>query len=272
MHKLLSVVLILCVSSSYAAEPPKLVPKDDYVIPSQTIKGLDKPVAIGNVVQLSLSKIDLAAPLVSYDEVWSIFEVNNNKLAQKTTETFINSEGSKVVIFGSGTTSKTFFVNVAVTYLYVVKDNDKITKVASKTVVLSGELVIGDGTDPLPPPTPATIPDGKFGLTKLVYNTMNTNVKEGKVLAGKAVASGYDSVVARIKDKTLTNPEEILKEAGSAANNALKGLSYDKEGYKKASDDVQNKLVDLYTNQQLKVADDYAGALEALSQGLKLLK
>lgn len=283
MRKLLSICILLVGVTFTSAEPPTTpkIPtsspssKDEYVVPNQTIKGLEKPVAIGDVVTLSLSKVDTVSPLVSYDEVWKVYEFvtidGKTKVINKTTESYTNAEGNKVVVFGSGTSSRTLFVQVAVTYLYATKDSDKITKFGSRTVVLTGELCIGDGTDPQPPPTPE-VPDGKFGLTKLVYQSMMNNVKNGRVLAGKKVAVGYDSVVAKIRAKNLTDPEEILQEAGKAASTALMGVDYDKQGWSKVSDDVQNKLFDLYTNKTLKVSNDYADALESLSAGLKLVR
>lgn len=281
MRKLLSIcILLVGVNFTSADSPvtPKIPTsspssKEEYVVPTQSIKGLEKPVAIGDVVTLSLSKVDTVAPLVSYDEVWKIYEFVNvdgrTKVINKTTESYTNTEGNKVIVFGSGTSSRTLFVQVAVTYLYATKDTDKITKFGSRTVILTGELSIGDGTDPQPPPD---VPDGKFGLTKLVYQSMMNNVKNGRVSAGKKVALGYDSVVTKIRAKTLTDPEEILQEAGKAASAALMGLDYDKQGWAKVSDDVQNKLFDLYTNKVLKVSNDYADALESLSSGLKLVK
>lgn len=286
MRKLLSIGLLLVSSAlfTFGADPipsskdgkePIQIVKSDWVTPKQTIQGVEKPVAIGDLVKLSLSKLEIQAPLTSIDEVWNVYDVVNNdgklSLVPKQTETFTNSDGSKVVIFGSGTNSRTLFVQVSVTYLFVVKEGDKVNKIATKTVVLTAPLEIGDGTNPNPP-TPDVIPDGKFGLTKLIYNSVNSNVKQGKVIASKKVAAGWDAVVAKIRGKTLTDPEEILTEASLSSKTALEGLNYDKDGWKKSSDEVQNRLFSLYSDKSLKTSSDYGDALSSLADGLRLIK
>lgn len=281
--KTVLVLLLFGIGSVISADPippaagsqPSVVAKDDVVVPKQTINGLEKVVK-GEVVVLSLSPFD-DAKVTSHSQEWRVYDIvvkeDVIKLVEKSVTKFTSEDGSKAIFFGSGIEDKTMFVQVAVTYLYVTKEADKISKVVTKTVILSGELKIGDGVKPPGPIVPdPDVPEGKFGLTKFVHTSINENMKSGKLVASSAVAQVYDGIVTRIRAKTLTDPEKILEETGSLVGKALKDLTYDKPGWSKASTAVQDKLYELYTDGTLKTADNYADALKALSDGLKLVK
>lgn len=274
--KTVLVLLLFGIGSAIAADPIPQSVKDDVVVPKQTISGLEKVVK-GEPIVLSLSSVS-DKNLTSQSEEWKVYDITVKdkegiKLVEKSVTKFTSEDGSKAIFFGSGVEDKTMFIQVAVTYLYVTKEGDKISKVTTKTVIITGEIKIGDGTKPPGPlPPDPSIPDGKFGLTKFVHTSVNQNMTSGKSVAAGAVAQVYDSIVTRIRSKTLTDPEKILEETGAAVGKALKDLTYDKPGWSKASTAVQDKLYELYEDGTLKTADNYADALQSLAAGLKLVK
>lgn len=272
--KTVLVLLLFGIGSAIAEPLPVPVAKEDPAVPKQTIVGLEKVVK-GDPIVLSLTPIS-DKNVTSYSEEWKVYDIvvkDDIKLVEKQITKFTTEDGGKAVFFGSGIEDKSMFVQVAVTYLYVTKEADKISKVVTKTVILTGEIKVGDGVKPPNPNPNPDIPDGRFGLTKFVNSSVNENVKTGKAVVSHAVAEVYDGVVTRIRSKTLSDPEKILEEVGNLVSKKLATLSgYDKPGWSKASSAVQDKLYDLYTAGSLKNADDYGDALQSLSAGLKLVK
>ena len=66
--------LLACLLTAFALPGPIGVDSDKYQVPKQTIVGAEKPIPLGELVDLSLSPIDpKPANLVQYAVSWQVF-------------------------------------------------------------------------------------------------------------------------------------------------------------------------------------------------------
>lgn len=254
---------------------------EEYKIPVQKIVGLEVPVAKGELVDLSLSKIETKPDnLVSSVETWTILEFKDGEVLERRFREYMNRDGTTGVFFGSGVVNKKMHVICNVTYLFVEKDKtdtNKITKVVGKSVSLSGTLTIGDGNspvnpvNPVDPVTPVVLPEGKFGLAKFVFDSINKNVTREKQAISLEYVKVYESVVAAVGAGVIKDPEALLKEVSKGVS-LIDGINRNKEQWSKVSDDVQERLYALYKDNKLKTVRDFADSLNELTIGLKAVK
>jgi hypothetical protein len=264
---------------------------DEFVVPKQVVQGADSPVPLGEMVDLSLSPVPDPKPqyLASTSEVWHVFDVDpaSGKLTEKRVREYSDSDGRRGVFFGAGVRNKRMLVVVAVTHLYVVRDDkdpSRVTRVATKTVLLTADLVVGspDPVPPAPDPTPGpkppppgpSLPDGKFGLAKFVYDQVVANTPaDTRVKWCQAHVKAYRNVVAQVKAGGLKDARAVLVETGKQVAAAKKdaGLTGD-PGWAKVADAVEEKLYGLYTDRKLNSAEDFGQALDELAAGLDAIK
>ena len=117
--------------------------QDKFALPNQNIVGAEQPIPLGELVDLSISPIKDKVP--NLDKVvvsWKIYDGDSEKK--------FRSSGDGI-FFGAGIKSKKLLVLASVSYLYKVKEGDKITDADIKNVLLSATLQIGDQVLPAPP-------------------------------------------------------------------------------------------------------------------------
>lgn len=131
----------------------------DFVIPKQTLVGADAPVDLGDIVVISVSKIEKdAVPKfftgASYH--WEVLEFNKNEFKAKR---FF--EQGDTIHFGSGTVAKRFHVKCTAVYTYGVKNEkgDAFVEYGFRINVLSAHVDIGGTPPPTPGPGPAPGPN-----------------------------------------------------------------------------------------------------------------
>lgn len=259
---------------------------EEFPIPKQTILGADKPIPLGEMVDMSLSPLESKpVTLISTSEVWRVYDVNPDvSLTEKRVREYTDSSGKRGVFFGAGIADKKMLVLVAVTYLYVVKDEkdpSKVNKVATRTSLLTAELTIGNGKPkppeppspkPVPPAPGPNLPDGKYGLAKFIYNqvTLYTPAESRKAWAQVHIKA-YREVVAlankgEFKDsrELLVKTQQLVKTHKTAAS-----LPATDAGWAKVADAIEQKLFDLYSNKQLNSVEDFKLAFEEISVGLE---
>lgn len=190
----------------------------DFVVPKQAIIGAEKPVPLGELVDLSLSPLAEKPPhLVSVSASWKVLDVAGGQ--EKRVRDY---EGG--VFFGAGIKKCKLKAIVAVTYLYAVKGDDgTVGEVAVRTVFLMQDVQIGEDL-PEPDPEPGPNPDPEPGPNPprqahlvIIEETREATEARGKFFQDRPLAEYVSSKgwQTRIADKDVKsadgNPPRDLK-------------------------------------------------------------
>lgn len=279
MRAFLAALALACLASVAPAEP------DEYVIPQQKIEGAAEPVPLGELVYLSLSKMpDAPAHFVSSSCAWKVLDLSDGK------EKRVREDGGSI-FFGSGIVPKRYKVYCAVTYLYAKKDKDgHITSAATRTVLLSADLTVGEpgpgpkppepgpgpkppGPGPKPPgPDPKPVPDGRFQLARLAVEEGGKITDTHRAAVARAMAGVYRSMAAAVAAGTIKNDAELLKKTremnDARVAEVAEGAAAPWGPFTKVLGD---RLFQLYQDKKLKSLSDYADAWKEIAEGLELL-
>lgn len=245
--------------------------KVDNVVPPVTISGADSVIPNnGDMVVLRVVKPEKTPDglhSVKYD--WKVFDQNHKEKTNVFTE-----ENGECIYFGSGISPTKYLVVLDVVYEFW--NHGKIVKTSG---IVSREVIIGGGPGPNPSPSPTptpvptpSVPDGKYGLTKLSYQTAMAKVKGDKAKSAKALSDNYASVATRLAAgaiKTLDDAFEEIRKGNLAALEKSGASKSDWEGW----DEVLRKSIyKLYSDDKLKVLSDYPDVFKAISDGLAFVK
>jgi hypothetical protein len=246
---------ILCINSTFAA---------DFVVPQQRIIGAEAPIPLGELVDLTISPIkDPPKHFTSYSVAWKIFDGDKEKRVR---------EYQDGIFFGAGVVPKKMTALVAVTYLFTVKEADRITEVATKTVLLSSPVIIGDTLDPEPTPvTPEpTFPESRYNLGSKTYKAAMAKVPASARKSGAAgIAKSFESIASAVAAGALTQVDDVLKKTTEANRVAVGDKRADWEPFFKYMQDV---LYTLYEEKQMVNSSDFAEAWREVAAGLKAIK
>ena len=241
---------------------------ENFIIPEQKIVGAEVPIPLGELVDLSISPIQSSPKfLISTTYSWKVFD----GYAEKRIRNYENG-----VFFGSGIQVKKLKVIVAITHLYVVKDNEKLLEAATRTNFISTDVFIGE-PEPDTPPEPEIEPEfeeSKYELSKFVYNGVK-NIKlskSDKIKQCAAIATSFDGIAAAIAAGTIATLEDILKKTAESNKFALTKSGGDRAKWEPLFTEIQEKLFDLYKTSKMQTKEDFAGAWREISSGLKLVK
>ncbi len=253
----------------------------DFVVPTQKIVGAETVVPPGEVIILSISEIDKKPPwLMATSYKWKILD--RHAKDKRTLE----HDGS--VVFGSGMEPTTTLAMCAVTHLYVVKDEaNKIVEVGTRTVFLFAAVSTGPapgpgpgpGPGPNPPPNPPPSPDpvfpqGKYGLSKSIYDLAKKTVSPSatRQSAAKALADSFRGIASSIAAGTLQNPTDILKQTTASNQSALKRVGVSRDEWDACFRGLQDAIFSLWDGQSVNTADDFRTAWLEISSGLEAIK
>lgn len=232
----------------------------DFAVPDQKITGAEQPVPLGELVALEVSPVKGPVPdLASTTVAWKVFDGTSEK------KFAVDAQGR--VFFGAGLVSKKLLAVAAVTHVYITADK----KVASRTVLLTAEVAIGDGR-PAPNPNPTPPPGDQepefegdqLGLAQLSYRSA-LKVPAPARKRSAALAGSFTDVLGQIKAGKLSGREKILK---ATFESNRKALGTDLDAWEGFGKELQKKLFDLARSGQLKSDQDYVGAWQAISVGL----
>ena len=269
MKILYSLIVFLAFSLNVFAEK--------FVIPDQKIVGAETPIPLGELVDLSVSPIKSPPQyLVETTYTWKVLDGYTEKRVRPY-------DGG--VFFGAGIQPKRLKAFVAVTYLYVVKEQDKIVESAAKTAFLSTDVLIGDEAPPPPTPNPnppnpnpepdPTFPEGKYNLSKFIYDVTKTKInisKSDKAKQANALAKSFESIAAAIAAGTIDDQEDILKKTAEANRSSIQAIGGDKTKWEPVFIDIQEKLFGLYKDNQMTTKQDFATAWREIAVGFKSFK
>lgn len=263
---------------------------DEFPVPKQSIVGADKAYPLGDLVQLSVSPVggDKPATLLSTSEVWKVYDLTVEKgqiaLVEKPFFEGQDLSGQRYVLFGAGIRPKTMFVSVAITHLYVVKDEatGHVKRVATKTIILTATVKIGEGPAPEPEPKPPeptppspqpepepSLPEGRFALAKFVYDQVKTAKPANARDVARKHATAYRGIVSAVAAGAIRDPRTLLVET----QKAVSGLGGSDPGWAKVADKVQERLFELYSKERkLNSVQDFSDALTELTVGLEAVR
>jgi hypothetical protein len=248
--------------------------QDKFALPNQNIVGAEQPIPLGELVDLSISPIKDKVP--NLDKVvvsWKIYDGDNEKKFRAS------GDG---IFFGAGIKSKKLLVLASVSYLYKVKEGDKITDADIKNVLLSATLQIGDQVLPAPPnpvdPKPVVpddgekLPAGRFNLSKIAYDNVYRYVDASNRSGAKVYANSLEGVASSIAAGVYDEVEPILKATKEANDQAFKQANIPTKGWNAYGEAMQDIVYDLYKNKKLITVYDFRDAWLEISRGLKAIK
>jgi hypothetical protein len=237
----------------------------DRVIPEQKVVGAEKPIPLGDIVFLSLSKVESPpAGYVKYSVTWKVIDGGKEKPFRTM------PDGS--IFFGSGVTKRVITVYASVSYLYEDRKDKQIIDADVRGNLIITQVQIGDGNVP-PPPDPdnpdPTFPDGKYKLAARVYKIAKEKVAPEDRAAATVLSKSFRSKAQEIKDGKYSKVEDILQETTKSNRDAL-----DKAGINRAKWDaffttLQEDIYTLYSDKKLVAVGDYAIAWVEIADGLE---
>lgn len=235
---------------------------DDYPVPEQHIVGAENPVPLGELATLSLSPVKSPpANLATTSVTWAVFDGTKRK--QFATD----AEGR--VFFGTGLKPKSLLVTASVTYVFVVKDGDKVKTAVAKTIVLDAEVIIGEKAPPSDPPVNPNPPSdptpvGRFGLTKFIKDA----AKGSPTGTGKLLGANFNIVSANIKAGKLKGYKDILK-ATKDLNAQTLANNDGADAWGSVLDSLGDKVFELFQAGTIKSDDDFAQAWAEVADAIR---
>lgn len=237
----------------------------DFVVPQQKIVGAETVIPLGDMVILSVSPIESPPPhLLATSYRWKMLDRNGKE------KRVIEHDGG--IFCGTGIEPTNMLAICAITHLYVVKDGDKTTEIATRTVFLLTHVKIGEGPMPPPPPPPDKVfPDGTFKLSKTTYDLVTKHVQPGvnQQKGSQALATSFRGVAAAIAAGTLKDPAIILKQTTAANQNALKEAGVPLSEWEPCFRVMQDVIYELYSSGALRTSSDYRVAWGEIALGLE---
>jgi hypothetical protein len=236
----------------------------DFIVPAQKILGAETPVPLGELVDLSVSPIkDPPKNFVSYSIAWKVFDGDKEKRVR---------EYQDGIFFGAGVVPKRMTALVAVTYLYVVKEGDKVIEVATKTVIISSPVIIGEDIAPSPDPVAPepSFPEARYNLNKKSYSIAMSKVPAAiRKGSATAVAKSFESIASAVAAGAIMEVDDLLKKTAES-NRAAVGAN--KAAWEPFFKEMQDTLYSLYESKQMVTASDFAEAWREVATGLKAIK
>jgi len=257
MHKLLiSVLAAVLINSSLLAT--------DFVVPQQKIVGAELPVPLGELVDLTVSPIkDPPKHFVSCSIAWKVFDGDKEKRVR---------EYQDGIFFGAGVVPKRMTALVAITYLYAVKEGDKATEIATKTVIISSPVIIGEDPGPAPDPSAPepSLPEARYNLQKKSYSLAMSKVPATiRKSSATAVAKSFESMASAVAAGAIIEVDDLLKK--TADSNRI-AVGANKAAWEPFFKEMQDTLYSLYESKQMVTASDFAEAWREVASGLKAIK
>jgi hypothetical protein len=200
---------------------------------------------------------------------WNVAEVNlSNTNAQP------NYDNTGVFFAVAPSTTK-YFVNCSGVVKYNYFGWQTLTPLGSYNVVVS---INGSNPTPTPTPTPSpnppvNVPDGRFKIANLTYQSFVKHIKtEKRIELAAALAQNCKDVADGINSGTLMTLPDVVNVRKEKNLAALAKLGIDVEVVKPWDKEVQQKIYDLYTSKQVSILKDYADVYSEIAVGLGYVK
>ena len=244
--------------------------------PTINITGAEKPIDIGELVVLNTTVDTKTSNLHSISYAWTILPKR---------DLLVWPDGTRA-IFGTGTAPANYTVILTTSFVYTVKDNDKIIDVVQRSSTQSVIVSVGRPDEPVTPinpnPTEPTTPAEPNppiptnpsvpleGLAKSVAEWTNlvirteTNQEEDIKLDAQKLAAAFKSIATQIDSGKFTDVAEIISAAKTANDAAIQHRDEWLPWFAKLSEYIQRS----YNNGTLKEVSQFSEAWKAISSGL----
>jgi hypothetical protein len=234
----------------------------DFVVPEQKITGAESPIPLGELVDLRISPLkDKPQYLESVSYAWKVIDLSTGE--EKRVR-----EAADGIFFGAGIQAKRLKAFCAVTYLYVLKENQHVQEVGTRSVLLVADVQVGNETpNPNPQPSPSPTQDPSFtgeklGLATLAYQSSKTI---GQKAYAKTLSENFQKLTERVAKGELKVVADIL-----AASKALNDSP--PEEWKLWFVTVGDKLFELSQSGKLAQPADFAQAFAEIAAGLSAVR
>lgn len=232
-----------------------------FQIPAIAIVGAERAIPVGEMVQLGVKLDSKPKDLHSVSYTWTI-------LPRKP---FIVWPDGTQIIFGTGTQSQNYTAILTASFVYVVKEGDKIIEVAQRSVTNTATVQIGGGSLPNPDPTDPPDPDGDLlGLSKQAFEWValvsRTNAyTEANVKAdAKKLAASFTTVSTAIDAGTYADVAAIMKATKESNDQAFENRNEWLPWFSKMSIYLQQA----YNSGAIRTPQQYAVAWRDIAKGL----
>lgn len=238
---------------------------DKFQIPKITINGAEQAIPIGELVQLSVSLDSKPKDFHSVSYTWTV-------LPKKSV--IVWPDGTRI-IFGTGTQTQNFTVILTASFVYTVKEGEKITEVAQRSTTSTATVQIQGGSTP-PGPGPGPVdpinPDGGLtGLSKQAFDWVGLVSRTGtytddKVKAdAKKLATSFNNIAAAIAAGTYPDVQAILKASKESNDAAIENRNEWLPWFTKMSEHLQQA----YSNGTTRTPQQFASAWREITKGLE---
>lgn len=264
------------------ASGPEVKGKDveiryDYQVPDQRINAPES-VDPGEVIIVSVSQIQ-NPPQYLYAATYRWKVLENGKVKTNVKEW---PDGTSV-LFGAGVIrpgegSRVFTIILSVAYLYVAKDKENITGIGQRSVLLTTTITVNGNPNPGPAPGPGpspgpVIPDGKYGLAKIVYQLAMDTVPPGPRAKGApALSNSFNGIAASVAAGTLTDPRSLLTQTKTANQTALANAGVSSNDWDNFFVGLQKTIFPLHSSGKLNTVQDFAEAWREIAAGLEKVR
>jgi len=242
--------------------------QDKYTVPDQKIVGAEKPVPLGDIVFLSLSKVDQPpAGYTKYNVTWKVIDGGKERGFR------VMPDGS--IFFGSGLSKRSVTVLASVSYLYTDKKDGQIVDADVRSALLSATLQLGDGPAPPPDPQPnvdPVFPDGKYKLSAAVWKLAKDKVPADGLAGGAALAQSFKTMQSQIAAGRFQKVEDVLKETTLSNRKALDTAGVSRDKWDAFFSEFQEVIYKLYTDKKVANMADFATAWGEIAAGLEQVK
>lgn len=282
--------LFFLASISYGADFKSNVPKQEiFLYKDGDLSSTKEPVQTGEIIEFVIPNIketDKPKDLVNVNYNWKLYEVKYDKegkeyrVFRKSYRPLSDNPLGNSVLFSTGNRATKFFVEVSASYVFaVLKDDKKLdVTVVSKNIENYIKVISDTPTPPEPGPDPPNpdnpvFPDGKYKLSKLVYDSVMKSVPaEKRQIGADASSKAYKSVSAAIAAGTIKTIQDGLKEAKKANDSNLSTAGIPVGTWNAFGLVLQNYIYDLYDKNQLLTVSDLRDAFLEISVGLDKVK
>lgn len=209
----------------------------DFKVPEQKIVGAEKPIELGELVSLKLSKAE-SEYLDKASVDWTVYESKDGSYVKKNFQ--VVQDG---VFFGAGIKPKKLLVIASVSYFFVLKDKDgKITSYDIKTKTLSTELQIGDNALPPSDPDPTVPPTPSDPLAETIKAMYGAIQEPDRVKNARGLVEVYKFGILSLSAGVVTTPNQLFVAMDTKAKDLQKNNKLKKEGLLSIQEKVDTEL------------------------------
>lgn len=266
-------LFVMLIGSAFAAEQPSTPGPAQ----SQAIIGGDKPIELGELVDLNVKSQLSVKDAIAFSTDWTIFDLESRQDQKFKFYRELGTETTEGVVFGAGTEPRELIVHCSITYLIVKKEDDKVIEAGTKTELIKVKIVIGGGK-PRPPPAPSPVDPPKFpkerlGLSTKVYkDVMERGPPATRKVGATTLSTSFRGVQSSIAAGVLKDPVDILKKSSAANASALINAGLKREEWIPVFTSLQDELFALYEGNKIVTPADFGAAFSEIADAFDAVK